>query len=209
MFGFMKRHEKRAGFDAKILRKNDISLLILDERWNSLFTTTEKTPEILKCEEKIREYLKEQSRLISESKEIAARKKELMDKILKLTTEAYENNNLKAKEEMQSSEKEIVKINERLKVIGEQIESMPGKIGEANLELLEHTVTLVYFGMKRRESRVRELVALIEETKGRLKEYIGEKESLAQDNTDVYTYFHDLIGGEELERLDEEYFGDK
>ena len=209
MFGFMKRHEKKAGFDAKILRKNDISLLILDERWNSLFTTTEKTPEILKCEEKIREYLKEQSRIISESKEIAARKKELMDKILKLTTEAYDNNNLKAKEEMQSSEKEIVKINERLKVIGEQIESMPGKIGQANLELLEHTVTLVYFGMKRRESRVRELVALIEETKERLKEYIDEKESLAQDNTDVYTYFHDLIGGEELERLDEEYFGDK
>ncbi|HEX9063286.1 MAG TPA: hypothetical protein VF941_24200, partial [Clostridia bacterium] len=93
--------------------------------------------------------------------------------------------------------------------IGEQIESMPEKIREANLELLEHTVTLVYFGMKRRESRVRELVALIEETKEKLKEYIDEKESLAQDNTDVYTYFHDLIGGEELERLDEEYFGDK
>jgi hypothetical protein len=29
---------------------------------------------------------------------------------------------------------------------------------------------------------------------------------LSEDDTDVYSYFHDLLGGEELEKLDKEYF---
>jgi hypothetical protein len=50
------------------------------------------------------------------------------------------------------------------------------------------------------------LEGLIEETKSKLKEYIDEKETLSQDDTDIYSYFHDLLGGEELEKLDNEFF---
>ncbi len=207
MFQFFKRPEKKDKFDRKVLRKNDISLLILDERWNSLFVSADRSPEILKSEERLKELLKEQSRLLAESKEIAHRKKVCMDKIIKLTTEAYENNNEQAKDEMQSHEKEIKKINERLEVIEKELDNIPDTIKEANLELLENTVKHVYIGMRTRQKRVEELEKLIEDTKNRLKDYIDEKESLSQDNTDVYSYFHDLLGGEELEKLDNEYFG--
>ena len=207
MFQFFKRAEKKDKFDRKVLRKNDISLLILDERWNSLFVSADRSPEILKSEERLKELLKEQSRLLAESKEIAHRKKVCMDKIIKLTTEAYENNNEQAKDEMQSHEKEIKKINERLEVIEKELDNIPDTIKKANLELLENTVKHVYIGMRTRQKRVEELEKLIEDTKNRLKDYIDEKESLSQDNTDVYSYFHDLLGGEELEKLDNEYFG--
>ncbi|MCX7710268.1 MAG: hypothetical protein N2484_10525 [Clostridia bacterium] len=208
MFKFLKRQgTQKNKFDRKVLRKNDISLLTLDERWNSLFSNTEKSPEILKAEEKLKELLKEQSRLIAESKESAQRKKTCMDKIIKLTTEVYENNNEQAKEEMQNCEKEIKKINERMESIEKDLENMPDLLKETNLELLEHTVNNVYLNIRAKQKRVSELETLIEETRNKLKEYIDEKESLSQDNTDVYSYFHDLLGGEELEKLDREYFG--
>jgi len=207
MFEFLKRSARNGKFDRKTLRKNDISLLTLDERWNSLFANSDKSPEILKSEERIKELLKEQSRLISESKEISHRKKPYMDRIIKLTTEAYDNNNEQAKEEMQSCEKEIKKINERLEGIEKELDNIPDLIKETNLELLEHTVIHVYLNMRAKQKRVAELEKLIEEVRCKLKEYIDEKESLSQDNTDVYSYFHDLLGPEELEKLDREYFG--
>ena len=36
-------------------------------------------------------------------------------------------------------------------------------------------------------------------------EYIDEKESLTEDYNSLYSYFHDLLGNEELERLDKIY----
>ena len=57
------------------------------------------------------------------------------------------------------------------------------------------------------QKRVDDLEKQIEEARDSLKKLIDEKESLSQDDTDTYSYFHDLIGGDELQKLDEIYFG--
>jgi hypothetical protein len=75
MFDFLKKTAEKKKFDRNILYKNSISLLILDERWNGLFKNIEKTPDIISLEEKLKELLKTQSRLIAESKETAVRKR--------------------------------------------------------------------------------------------------------------------------------------
>lgn len=206
---FHSKKQPKTKFDRSILRKNDISLLILDERWNRLFAAAEKTPQIVECEEKLKELLKEQARLLNESKEIAAAKKQYMDKIIKLTTAVFDQDDAEAKKEMQQCEKEIKRINDRAPKIEEDLDEIPGKIRDANLELLEYTVNLVYFKIRLDQKRVEELNALIEETKEKLKAYIDEKETLSEDHADTYSYFHDLLGGEELERLDAEFFGKK
>ncbi len=193
-------------FDTKTLRKNDISLLILDERWNKLFNSTPKTPAIERSEEKLRELLKEEARLNTEQKNIAAVKKQHMDKIIKLTPDVFDKNDAEAQKEMQASEHEIKRINDRAKQIAEQLGEMPDRLKQANLELLELTVNIVYFKIRASKKRVDELEKLIEETREKLKGYIEERESLSQDDADIYSYFHDLLGGEELEKLDREYF---
>ena len=208
-FHFLKKSSPKSRFDRKVLRKNDISLLMLDERYNSLFVNIEKTPEILQCEEKIKELLKEQSRLIAEQKEIQQCKKSCMDKIIQLTTEAFENNNEAAKNEMQDCQKEIQRINDRLVSLEQELDSVPDQIRETNLELLEHSVNVVYFKMRFNQKRVEELEKLIDEAHNRLKEYIDEKGALAQDYTDIYSYFHDLLGAEELEKMDKEFFAEE
>ncbi len=200
------KSDRKNKLDIKVLRKNDISLLILDERWNKLFSNTPKTPAIERCEQRLKELLKEEARLIAEQKRNAASKKHHMDNIIKLTPDVFEKDDEGAKKEMQLSESEIKKINERAKHIIEQLENMPGRLKQSNLELLEQTVGVVYFQIRARSKRVEELEKLIEESRTKLKEYIDEKESLSQDDTDIYCYFHDLLGGEELEKLDKEFY---
>jgi len=198
--------KRRKKFDKSILRKNDISLLILDERWNKLFTSTPKTPVIERSEQRLKELIKEEARLMSERKEIAASKKHHMDNIIKLTTDVFEKNDEDAKKEMQLSEGEIKRINDRARQIEGKLDEMPDRIKLANVELLEHTVNIVYLKIRSAGRRVEELEKLIEETRTKLKGYIDEKESLSQDDTDIYSYFHDLLGAEELERLDKKFF---
>ena len=200
------KSDRRKKLDIKVLRKNNISLLILDERWNKLFTNTLKTPTIERCEVRLRELLKEEVRLSAEQKEIAVSKKQHMDNIIKLTTDVFENNDEAAKKAMQLSESEIKRINDRSLQIEKQLDGIPERIKQANLELLEQMVNIVYFKIRSSRKRVEELEKLIEECRTKLKEYIDEKESLSQNDTDIYSYFHDLLGGEELEKLDKEFF---
>jgi hypothetical protein len=181
----------------------------LDERFNKLFVNTPKTPAIEHCENRLKELLKEEARLLAEQKENAAAKKLRMDRIIKLTPAVFEQNDETAKKEMQGCESEIKRINDRAEKIREHLEEMPARIKGANLELLENTVSVVYYKIRSSSKRVEELEKLIEETKVKLKEYIDEKESLAQDDTDIYSYFHDLLGSEEIEKLDREFFGKK
>ncbi len=205
MFDFLKK-KRKAKFDSKVLRRNDISLLILDERWNRLFANTPKTPLIAVAEDKLKDLMKEEARLTAEQKEIAASKKVHMDRIIKLTPAVFEKNDPDAAKEMEFCEKDIKRINDRLKKIEEELDVLPGRKKDANLELLEHTVNLIYLKIGSDRKRVEELEKLIEEERGKLKAYIDEKASLSQDDTDIYSYFHDLLGGEELERLDREFF---
>lgn len=206
MFNLFKPKNPKNSFDWRVLKKNDISILILDERWNALFKNVEKTEDIKEQEVKVKELLKEESRLLAESKELAAKKKKNLDKIIQLTPQVYEENNENSKEEMKKCELEVKQINERMKTIKDELEDMPKRIRDANIKLLECTVNSVYFRMRKNQKRIKELEELIEVTKEKLREYIDEKERLSEDDTDVYSYFHDLLGGEELEKLDKEYF---
>lgn len=203
------KSKKRKILDIKVLRKNDISLLILDERWNKLFTNTQKSPVIEQYEKQLKDLMKEQARLLTEQKAIPVLKKNNMDKIISLTSEVFDKNDETAKNEMQLAEKEIKRLNDRSKIIEDRLNEIPDEIKQVNLRLLEETINVVYFKIRSAGKRVKELEGLIDECKAKLKQYIDEKESLAQDDAEIYSYFHDLLGAEELERLDKEYFGNK
>jgi chromosome segregation ATPase len=209
MFNFRKKENKAVKFNKSVLRNNDISLLILDERWNGIFNFAEKTEDIIKAEEELKSLLILQSKLLEEQKTAAARKKELVANILALTQETFENNNEEARTKMNECEQEIKDINERLTQVESQLEELPQKLKEKNLELLGIAVEKVYFTLRTRQKKLEELDKLINETRDKLKGYIDEKETLAQENNDSYSYFHDLLGSEELERLDKLYFDDK
>lgn len=208
MFRFFKKKFAPYKIDKNVLRKNDISILILDERWNGLFNTIEKTPEILKCEQEIKNKLKEQARLIAELKEIPGLKKECVNTILRLTEEAFDKNSKQAKKEIKLCQRKINQLNNRVQQIDNELHKINNSIKELNIELIEYTINAVYFKIRKEEKRKKELEKLIAETRTKLREYIEEKESLTEDYNSMYSYFHDLLGSEELEKLDKLYILD-
>lgn len=201
----MFKKKKKINFDQNILRKNDISMLIIDERWNQLFNKEEKTTPIVKCEQNLKHLLKEQARLVTEQKDITNKKKKCMETIVMLTDKAYQENDEKALEEMQQCQKEIAHINERIKAIDLELQEIPEKIKQANMELLEETVNAVYTKIKTSEQTIKQLESEIGILKDKLRNSIIKKQELAELVENAYSYFHDLIGKEELERLDKEY----
>lgn len=201
----MFRKGKRVILDRRVLRKNDISILIVDERWNALFKNSEKSPTIIYYEENLKNLLKEQARLNAEKQDITHRKKKCMEMIIGLTDEEYQKNNPSALDAMQQYQKEITDINVRISAIDEEMEGMPDRIKDANLALLEVTVNDVYVKFKTAQRRIEELEPEIETLKEKLKKDISEKEELSELVTNAYSYFHDLLGREELERLDKQF----
>lgn len=208
MMAFLNRFCRKKRFNKRILRVNDISILILDERWNHLFDRIQKTREIKRYEEVLRRQIKDETRLTDEARQIPALKKKQMGRIIELTEEAFDKNNQQAKYEMELCQKEIRRLNKRAEDIEEELYKLSEEIKKTNINLLEHTVNVVYFKMKNDQKRLAVLEKLIKETKEKLESYVNEKESLLEDYSDIYSYFHDLLGVEELEKLDREYFKD-
>ena len=107
---------------------------------------------------------------------------------------------------MQECEKSIVAINKKMEENEERLLDIPKEIREENLKLLEYTVNQVYFSIRENQLRVTELDKQIAQAKESLKKMIEERELLAEDYSDTYSYFHDLLGKDELQKLDEIYF---
>jgi len=149
--------------------------------------------------------LKEQARITSESESLNALKKQLMAKILELTPLAFDKGDGDARNKMSEYEAQIRQINEKVEEAKKRLEQIPDDIKQANIELLEHTVQQVYVKIASKRNRISQLEKLIEQTREKLKQYIDEKESLAQQSDEIYSYFHDLLGKEELEKLDRMY----
>ncbi len=138
--------------------------MVLDERWNSLFKNIEKTERIIKLERELIELLKEEVRLNSEYKDISAQKSKCLKRIMELTPKVFEENDEKARMEMEECEKNIKEINKRFKEIERELETIPDRIKDKNLELLESVVFTVYFKIRENQRRIKELEKLIEET---------------------------------------------
>ncbi|HOA96362.1 hypothetical protein [Acetivibrio saccincola] len=136
----------------------------MDERWNSLFKNIEKTERIIKLERELIELLKEEVRLNSEYKDISAQKSKCLKRIMELTPKVFEENDEKARMEMEECEKNIKEINKRFKEIERELETIPDRIKDKNLELLESVVFTVYFKIRENQRRIKELEKLIEET---------------------------------------------
>ena len=204
LFDIFKK-KKKVMLDTKVLRKNDISLLFLDERWNSLFVNEEKTLEIIQCENKIKDLLKEQSRLLDERQKIGTAKKGYIDHIIRLTDETYQKNNPSALDKMQDYQRKITESNARIEEIEKILDEIPDRIKDANMDLLEITVSKIYVKIRTGHKRIGELEVEIEKMKSKLKENLTEKDMLTEQVSSSYTYFHDLLGAEELERLDKQF----
>ena len=65
-----------------VVKNSNIPILILDEKWHSLFKDKDKTPRIVELENKLNEALKKQGQITNDLKELKKIKAKLIDEVM-------------------------------------------------------------------------------------------------------------------------------
>lgn len=186
-----------------IIKGVKIPILTIDERWNTLFADLIKRPDIKKKVKAVNDLLKEQGGTVNRVKEMKVLKKRLMTNIIDNMGEVgdEEANNLREKKQ-DANQKLIRDINGKLDESSERLLALPYEIMDSNRELLLESMIYSYSIINDNEEKSQELADDIERLSIELDEKIKQKELIDKQTNAVYSYMHDMIGGDILERLD-------
>lgn len=193
------------GFDPSILRKNNITRLSIDERWTKLFVNIKMNSEIEQLEKAMNELIKKEALLRQEQESLEPQKRKLMNEIISLTREAFENDNEEAKKRLKEWKKEIERINRRINEIMEETEELDEELKRANLELLQSSVAYIFRTLKANRDRAQDIVNELNELRQRELLLKEELESITFDWTKYAVDLTGLIGVEEVKRLEEKF----
>ena len=158
----------------ELLKKKNIPIACLDERWLRLFPDSEKTPLIKKLENELKELLKRQGKVNTDLKDIRVVRDKLTQSVLETAedTSIPENKRLK---KQAASQRLIVEARQKQDNLELELDELPDKIKEANSALMRE----------------------------KLKERVVLKQDKEIMNEEIYTYLHGMLGAGVMEAFDE------
>lgn len=199
---------KEIQIDGDFIRKNKIPVLIYTPEWIQLFSNF-KSRSMEKSVNKLEELLCREKSLEQEQKDLERRKKVLTNKILHISKELNETNNQAFIEPLEEAQNEFLQINERLPKILEELEVLPADIDKQNAILLKETIKRTYELINENKQGAENAQQEINRLKETLMELIQKKVDMEERVKRLYTYLHDIVGGTEMEIMDEEMLKDK
>lgn len=195
--------------DSKVLEvpiNKKVHLLTLDNRWHELFKEN-KSRKIKSLENKLNNLIKEQGKLNNDYKEYTALKKKVMTDIVTNMSEACEEENNKAIENMDKNKNYITEINKKLDSIENRLVKLPQEIEQTNKNLLESSMADCYARMIASKIKINSYEEQVNELRNKLKELVIEKNENEEQYEKLYTYMHDLVGHDVIEQFDNMYLG--
>ncbi|MFP4697930.1 MAG: hypothetical protein ACLFMO_04395 [Eubacteriales bacterium] len=193
----------------KIKVDKKVPLLVVDSRWHELFPSNKKSNKIIELEKKLNKLVQEQGQLNNDYKEYLKLKKKMMTEIMDKMDDAFNNSSKKAHKDLEKNKKYIEEINQKLNKYEKELENLPKEIDKLNKQLLEMSMEVCYKRLKKYKTEVNDLTSHIETLRESLKEKVLQKQEREEDLHKIYTYMHDLLGYEIIEKFDEDYGGEK
>lgn len=191
---------------AKIAKLRRLPILTLDQRWHLLFPEDKKTSTIKKLEKRLNDLLKEQGKLIQDAKELKKLKNSFMAGIVSNMQQSNEVKNEAARvKKLESSQKYIKEINEKLAVYDDTLERLPDEIAEVNEQLMLESVQICYAKLHHSKEQIDVMSEWIEKTRTKLKETLVLKQEMEDKNAEIYSYMHDILGPEVIEIFDADH----
>ena len=185
-----------------MLKKKNIPLINVDERWLRLFPEGEKTPTIKKLEKELKELLKRQGKVNTELKDIKVVREQLTQSVLN-SAEDTSIPEAKRLKKQAASQRLIIESREKLEQLEKEQQELPGLIQDANNALIFESVRVCYEKIDKNKSDIEKLAQWIDETRLKLKERILIKQDKETKNQEIYTYLHAMLGAKVMEAFDE------
>lgn len=195
---------KDIDFKDNIVKKNKIPILIYVPEWIQLFSGN-KSRSMQKIIAKLEELIARGKSCDLELDKLNKRKKIVMNKILYLSKEINDNDNIAALPKMEQAEKEIIEINQRIPRLIEESEMLPDRINEANTQLLKETIKRAYELIKEYESESEKYQEQVNEFRQKLADLIQKKVYTEEQVNKLYSFIHGMIGADEMESLDKSF----
>ena len=186
----------------ELLKKKNIPIACLDERWLRLFPDSEKTPLIKKLENELKELLKRQGKVNTDLKDIRVVRDKLTQSVLETAedTSIPENKRLK---KQAASQRLIVEARQKQDNLELELDELPDKIKEANSALIFESVRVCYQRINQNKQDIDMLEQWIEQMREKLKERVVLKQDKEIMNEVIYTYLHGMLGAGVMEAFDE------
>jgi len=199
-----KKTEENKNIDIINLKKTKTPILVLDKNWHYMFPPGRKSQRMLNLEKQLNELLKEQGKLTNQQKDYKQLKKGHMNTIVTLMEEAYNNENTKAKEDMAEAQRCIEEINQKVEDMQQRLYDIPQQIKRVNNQLLTESVQMCYDEIKSNKRRLNQLDLEISDLRHRLKDRIEEKTLKEEMIERTYTFLHNLVGPDIVNKLDKD-----
>ena len=198
----MAKSEK--AFKNALLGKK-LPILTLDNKWHRLFTQAEQNSEINKLAEKLNELLMRQGKLNTESKELRAIKKKLLDEIVNSQADMNGNPDKKTQKKLDENKRLIDEANDKLEAYMDELKFLPGEIDKVNYDLMLATMDACYDYLTDNAKEVKDIDAWISAMRIELKKNIIKKQAKEAKNKEMYSYMHDIFGASVIELFDMKY----
>ncbi len=190
----------------QLSKMKHLPILTLDQRWHLLFPEEKKTSTIKKLEKNLNDLLKEQGKLIQEAKEMKKLKHSFMAGIVNNMQESNQEKEEAVRvKKLESSQRYIKEINEKLAAYDDALERIPNDIAKANEQLMLESVRICYAKLHKDRVKIVAMNDWIEKTRTKLKEVLVEKQELEDKNSQIYSYMHDILGPQVIEIFDADY----
>lgn len=186
----------------ELLKKKNIPIASLDERWLKLFPESEKTPTIKRLEKELIELLKRQGQANTDLKDI----KVVRDKLTQSVFDTAEDDTLpmnKRLKKQATSQRLIIEARQKQDDLEREIDGLPDRIKEVNSALIFESVRVCYQRIEKNKQDIDKLEQWIEDTRIKLKERVVLKQDKEITNESIYTYLHGMLGAGVMEAFDE------
>lgn len=181
------------------LNGKNIPILPLDNKWYKLLSGLETTDRMKELEDEIKELLKRQGKVNTETKAIKKLKSKLMNDIVN----AIDSEDAETKQS--DIKKQIDECNKKLDEYQDDILELPRKIREVNFELMLETMDLCYEVIQENTDKINEIANWITEIRIELKKNIVRKQEQELKNQQMYNYMHDIFGPDVIDIFDMKY----
>lgn len=187
------------------LEGKKIPILTLDNTWHRLFTQTDPSPEITVLEGELNDLLKKQGKLNTETREIRALKKRLMDEIIELMNDLGTSKSKQVEKKLEEKKRLIEECNQKLEDHGDDLYDIPKQINEKNMQLMLATMEVCYAQIQENNSEIEEISEWVEKIRVELKKKVVRKQQKLRRNQNFYTYMHDIFGADVINIFDLKY----
>lgn len=188
------------------IKKKQVPLLVLDQKWHRLFAVHGKTEDIKDAESYVSGMLARQGKLNSDLKEYKKLKNMLMESIVQNMDDSKTEGMDAARENKLAEDKRLIEeLNEKMEACEDELIELPSLIRDANEELMLLSMDYFYSKLRVNKEEAAEIEEWITQVRIDLKKNIIRKQNREINNREIYAYLHDIWGAEVLDLFDIRY----